>query len=575
MKTNNQNGVALITSLLVTSLVVAFGSSLLARTANEKNIVESERKSAKAFYLADGAADAGRDKLDQLINYYLSNKANNTQPNVVHEDVISAVITGHALDLLVEYVVDENDAPLLTKVGSTIVYDSGTITLTTDEYFDYKIVMTEKAPPAVVGTIQYDFPMKYEVQATGNMGSTDKKILITGDFTIRFERDSFGKFALFTEQQKMKDGITTVWQTSHSKYTSGLVHTNTKFNFKGVPSAYFADDVSQADELVRFYDDGIFPVLLDASSNPGKDEPQYQGNFDKGSNHNIGASWQVDNTTLVQETTAGQTFLTPGVHLANDGTNLLGGIYVNGNSDVTLSVDGSNNAVYTFVQSGVTQTVTVDTTNDGQTSHFNGVTTTVYQGIPDGVTDEGTVIHVNGAITSLSGTVQNQTAVTVSSEHDIFIKNHIRYADYTPGVGTPGSIGYVPPNAVGTSNILGIVSWESDVHIDTSAPNDLQLAGLIYARKGEVKVDSYDDTGTGARGQVTLFGSIVSRYYGGFGTSDDATGALISGYSRNIANDERMETGYDPPYMVKMRIMNAFTHDISDKISWQEVLNFD
>lgn len=89
---------------------------------------------------------------------------------------------------------------------------------------------------------------------------------------------------------------------------------------------------------------------------------------------------------------------------------------------------------------------------------------------------------MNGSIASIGGAVQKDTEITVSSESDIIITNHLKYAAYTPAQGTPGTVGYIPPNATGEKNLLGLVCWSGNVRIGTSAPND-RVKGKDSAKK--------------------------------------------------------------------------------------------
>ena len=252
--------------------------------------------------------------------------------------------------------------------------------------------------------------------------------------------------------------------------------------------------------------------------------------------------------------------------MRNNGGSLTGGIYVRGDGTVNMSVDGGNNAAYTVTQGGTTRTITVNKTNN--TTMVVGSTTNTYNGIPDGIDDVGTLIYATGSITSIAGTVQEDTQMTVASAGDLSITNNITYQDFTPGVGTPGTIGYVPPTADGTTNLLGLVSWGGNVRISTSAPNNVNVHSTILARQGVFQVDNYSSGSP--RGTATLLGGIISDDYGAFGTFNGSTGQQVSGYGRNFVYDARMDVGTAPPYFPSLNTFIAFTNGITDKIVWQE-----
>ena len=80
--------------------------------------------------------------------------------------------------------------------------------------------------------------------------------------------------------------------------------------------------------------------------------------------------------------------------------------------------------------------------------------------------------------------MQEDTEITISAGDNIIITDNVEYANYTPAVGNPGDAGYVPPNATGADNLLGLVSWAGDVRISTSAPDDINVHGTVMARNG-------------------------------------------------------------------------------------------
>jgi hypothetical protein len=193
----------------------------------------------------------------------------------------------------------------------------------------------------------------------------------------------------------------------------------------------------------------------------------------------------------------------------------------------------------------------------------------VTAGLPDGVDDVGTIVYVDGQITDFRGTVKGDEQTTVASTSDIIIKNNVTYQNYTAATGTPGTSGYVPPSADGYDNLLGIVSWEGDVRVGTTAPNNITVHGTVLASSGVMKVDNYDDTGVGSRGTATVLGGVITDNYGAFGQFNSSSGNQVSGYGRNFVYDQRMAVGSAPPYFPTLNTFVAFTNDITDKLVWQ------
>ena len=256
----------------------------------------------------------------------------------------------------------------------------------------------------------------------------------------------------------------------------------------------------------------------------------------------------------------------------NNGTSVLGGVYVKGDAAVALSVDGSDRPVYTLTQGGTTKIITVDLAAN-QTIIQDGASSETLTGVPDGTDELGNLIFVDGNITSLGGTIQGGDQLTVSAQGDVVITDNVVYQNYTPGTGSPGDADYVAPSVVGYDNLLGIVAWgdgnswtDEDVIIGTSAPDNLNIHASIFVEEGIFTVQDYTDQGVGPRGKATLIGGVVSDKYGAFGLFSGATGAELSGYGRNFVYDERMRSGISPPYFPTLQTFIAFSNDITDKV---------
>ena len=561
MRINNQRGIALVFTLLIVIVFLTLSSIFVLRTVNEKNMVEKEKKLAQAFYVAEGGDEAALEQLNTLINTYMLNTINSTTPQAVINDAQSYVASADGLGFLVKYVKNNNVAQL-TLNGSEARYSVAATNLGSGTY-QVDIGITIKSNPAANGTDKWDFPYYYSVRGTGMVKGVPKKILLSGDFTVQVQRDNFAKFALFTNHHTMPNG-TVVWFTNKTNF-SGPLHTNERVSIAFNPSGTFYGIVTQQYADARFYNNGS-PILVNADNNAPRDVPVFNAGFTRGVSA-IPLATSIQKQDLINQARAADTTPGNGIFLANSGNNLTGGIYVNGDSALNMSVSGGN-AVYTVTQGSTTKAITVDRTNNQTTVVTNGGSPQIYGGVPDGVDKVGTIIHVDGTITALGGTVQNQTELTISSASDVMIANHIQYSDYSPGTGTPGAPGYVAPSASGTKNLLGIVSWNGNVRIATTAPNDLNVHGTIMATNGVFTADNYNSGSP--RGTMTVLGGIISNYYGAMGTFSGSTGQLLTGFGRNFVYDGRMLLGKSPPYFPSMQKYIAFTNDITDKIVWQE-----
>ncbi|MFA5060372.1 MAG: DUF4900 domain-containing protein [Candidatus Omnitrophota bacterium] len=564
MNKKNTKGTVLIVSLMAVTVLLILGAMFIVRAISEKAASDRERMLTQAFYLADGGSQVGINQMDVLINTNLMATVNNTNPQVIANDAAGYVASGDGLGFLIQYARDGGAAQFILNgaqaryTGSVIAAGSGT--------YQHSIIVTEKGNPIAVTPEQWDFPYYYRIETTGTVGGVVRKIALTGDFTVRVQRDNFARFALFTDHHSLPSGGT-VWFTSRTNF-SGPLHTNERYSFAFNPSGTFDGMVTQHHNSARFHNGGS-SILSDADQNASIDVPVFNSDYERGvSEVNLESS--VQQQDLIDQARGTDTTPGNGIFVANNGSNLIGGIFVRGDCNVNMSVNGSGNAVYTITQGATTKIVTVDISGNQTTVQTVAGPIQTFSGLPDGVDDVGTILYVDGAISSLGGTVQRDTKLTVASQNDVILTNHVMYEDYTPAVGTPGTPGYVAPHADDTNNMLGIVSWGGDVRIGTVAPDDINIHGSVMARNGVLTVDNYDDTAVGSRGVTTLLGGSITQFYGAFGQFNSVTEQQISGYGRNFVYDNRMSLGAAPPYFPSMRTFIAFTNDLTDKITWQE-----
>jgi len=563
MKINgSQKGIVLAIAMMAIMIIITLSAAFVLRAVHEKAMADREIRSAKALYASEAGAQGGLDMLNTLINTNLLNTISATNASVVSSSAASYTASNNAIGFLVAYT--RNGAtPLLTQTAGVAeaVYNGATATVDNGSYI-YTIRITPKGNPTAVASNIWDFPYYYRIQTTGANGSQTKKFTVNGDFTVRVQRDNFARYALFTNAQTMPSG-TNVWFTSATNF-SGPMFTNGRYNFAYNPSGTFEGTVKQEDSLARFYNNNS-PVNLDADFNGTIDVPTFGSGFQRAA-AGISMPSTSSESAMAAEATAGNSYPSSGIYIPTSGSAVSGGIYVNGDANVNLAVDGSDRAVYTITQGATTKTVTVDHTNN-QTIVQSSSGTATYAGQPKGVDGVGTIIYVNGNVNSLGGTVQKDTQLVIATHNDVVIQDNVRYSNYTAATGTPGTPGYVAPTAEGATNLLGIMSWTGNVRIGASAPNNVDVHATVMAQQGILTVDNYSTTPV--RGTATILGGVISNNYGAFGTFNSGTGQFISGYGRNFVYDTRMETQYTPPYFPTLNTFIAFTNDINDKKFWQ------
>ncbi len=568
MKINNEKGIALVFTLFSVVILLALQGIFVLNVIHEARMSSIERQQAKTFYAAQGGTQAAIEQLNVLMNTYLQNTIINSNPSGVISYAQSKVTAGDGIGWLV-FSTRNNNVAVLTQNGEEANYSAngslGGIN------YSYNIIFSQKSAPLTIGANAWDFPYSYRIETTGTSGSISNKVVLSGDFTVRVQHDNFAKFALFSNTQKMPNG-TNVWFTDKTNF-SGPVFTNDRFNFAFNPSGTFQEAISQYQPTARFYNNGS-SVLLNANANGTIDVPNFQNGFTRN-------AAKITNTTtteqsMISEVKGNNNYTIDGIYLPTQGSTLSGGIYVldqaNKGTSVTMSVN-QNKAVYTVNLGSTTKTITVDPVLNQTTVQIGNNTPTTYAGKPNGTDGAGTIIYVNGKISNFSGTVQQNTELTVASHSDIIISNNVRYTNYTPASGTPGQAGYVPPsgfdaNGAPYTNLLGLVSWNGNVRVGTSTPNNVEIHGTVMASNGIFTVDNYNTRSP--QGTATLLGGAISNNYGAFGTFNGSTGAMLSGYGRNFVYDSRMQQGHAPPYFPSLNTFIAFTNDITDKIVWQE-----
>jgi hypothetical protein len=293
---------------------------------------------------------------------------------------------------------------------------------------------------------------------------------------------------------------------------------------------------------------------LNANANGTIDVPTFGGGFERGVANIPMPSTTTANAqreaALGLPSGASTSGYGAGVHLGTSGGAMTGGIYINGNATMSLST-GGNSATYTITQGSTTTTVSVNLSSNQTTIRVGAGAPTTYSGVPNGM------VFADGSLSSLSGTVQQDSRVTVAATGDVVISNNITYENYTPGTS---------PSAEGTTNMMGILSWNGNVRIGTSAPNDVSVHATVMTPNGEFRVDNYNSGSS--RGTATILGGVIENTYGAFGTFS-SSGAQ-TGYGRNFVYDTRMGKGQAPPFFPTIGSVVSLLSGVTDRPNWQQ-----
>lgn len=549
----NRRGFILIVSIGF-AILLGMGSLLaVGNTISEIQSAGQLLRDRRTFFRADGASALCLTEFRNRIQRDLAARLR----GVAMSDVAGFVTNGDAAGLLSTYAFQSG-----VSYGAAFQRVSNTEARLTGSYapsgapgtYACTVSVTARQAPANLGTAispVYVFRYRYAVDGNSTEAGRPRQVALQGIVTVEVMQDNFARYALFTNRQENAAG-SRVWFTNRTNFT-GPVHTNGQFNFALNPGADFTGKVTSASGSARFYNNGS-SVQLDADSNGTRDVPTFGQGFERG----VDAIPMPATTTADRQREAALGLPTggstsgygAGVHLGASGGAMTGGIYVNGNAAISLSA-GANGPTYTIVQGGTTTTVSVNTASNRTTIRVGGGAPTNFDGTPNGM------LFVDGQVSSLAGTIERNTQVTVAATGDVKITNNITYENYTAGT---------TPSAEGATNLMGILSWNGNVGITSGAPDNVNIHATVMAPNGEFRVENHDSGSP--RGTATILGGVIENTYGAFGTfSGDAA---QTGYGRNFVYDTRMGRGMAPPFFPTTGTVTSAHAGLHDRPNWQQ-----
>jgi len=190
----NNKGIALVFSFLIMTFLLAFSGILLLRVATQRSVIQQEKSLTNAFYLAEAGAQAGLSRLNNLINGYLLNVINTADGNTIHTEINEFVAVNNGLGLL-QYV-KHLGVPQFKIEDGHATHTSMPV-LINDGQYQYVIRVRQKGSPAAVSDGTWDFSYYYTVDSLGTAGGISRKVLASGDFTVRVQKGDFAKQIIF------------------------------------------------------------------------------------------------------------------------------------------------------------------------------------------------------------------------------------------------------------------------------------------------------------------------------------------------------------------------------------------
>ena len=406
------------------------------------------------------------------------------------------------------------------------------------------------------------FLKSYRIISTGYSNGQSRTV------EIMVKQATFGKYAYFTDRETTSSGNSIWWNAKdridgpvHSNNSSG---TNFNIDYSGWSSnsptrPIFLDQVTASGTTINY-----------TPSRPNS-ESTFQKVFANGSK---GYTLGLQKINLPPSTSAQKEAAwggsagfpsTTGVYLRS-GSN--GGLYIQGDAALTLSVDSSGNQLLAVKQGSNTTTIKFD-----RTAGTTSATGPVGPGSPStvGAYPNG-VIFCSGNITGLSGTVADNLvsngkitrasswtiATDTNSSKDITVTGDIVYKtrpDKTKTATDPINL------AAGTLGLVG-----QDIKIaDSGSPyynhpnreiDAVMLAGSSTV-DGSISVNNYD---TGSAGTLKVIGGLIQSTRGIVAQLN--SGVVSHGYAKDYTYDPRLATTPPPFYP---------TTGSYDRLSWRVV----
>ena len=231
-----------------------------------------------------------------------------------------------------------------------------------------------------------------------------------------------------------------------------------------------------------------------------------------------------------------------------------GGFLVSGDASVTMAATttgGNPTQTYTITQGSTTTTIVVNN-SAGTTTVAQGSTSQTYQGTPSqvdpttgqpmapasgngagGDLENPTLIYVNGSISGMSGTVQNNNGVTVTASGNVSITGDITYASQ------PVSI---PSDTLNTGTNAGVLGIYTNGNIDLYPNSSGSNAGNLTVNASLAAIGGASNTA----GFATPGDSIGTWQIVGGRAEDQAHPVSIR--AGNTYYDQRFGNNFGPPW---------------------------
>jgi Tfp pilus assembly protein PilX len=548
-----QQGVALVITLLILSMITALSLGMVIAFTSQTLIGGYYRNYRGAFYAADSGLAVARQAVMAQITPSVPTTfvMPVTGPTPTACGTTSSVTVG-------------------TTYANATSLNTGTALQSWNESF--KITNAQVFEPTVVpGLNYYSCTMGYTITAVGTAsGSEQQTVMETGNIIFNVQgasatnNVSFAYFGAFVDNYP--PGIGPLVPGT----MTGPMFTNQAWEFMANQPPWtspyiFTDPVGQVMGQADYWDTGWGQHWVAGpsyGSGANLIAPTFEGGFNLNQTavplptnafnqqeaviDGNGTLWpntetpaQITTALGVLQNASGQTYATTGgaqgVYYnkatssgTTPGSSCLGttpppciaggGFYVEGGASVKLYPSGATAQVYVITQGSTVTTITVDPAANagiGSTTIYNGVTTQTLNGVPDNLVNVSspqaqTMVYVDGTMYFTGpgegqGAVQDNAMITLTSNGDAIATGDVLYK--TEPVTVPQDA--LIASAANMNQVLGIYTANGNfITQDTQADQNIEVDGTIATISSLESASCNGKGGQLSNGHINTFNNV-------------------------------------------------------------------
>lgn len=391
-------------------------------------------------------------------------------------------------------------------------------------------------------------------QSTDSTASRSINIAQSNEFYVVIQRPAFNAFAQFRDLTT----ATTGGQLSFGdgEKFNGPVHTNSQPGFIGTPTFYsqfttaattasFSSPTTACNTVSKLTSGqctSMFPNLKPKFGVPKIDLPTNNNNQLRATfggdteNFSTVSDTELKNAWGVNSMANNTVYYAKGNGSAANNTNAwLGGIYINGDADVTFKRTNTGQQQIIVVQGSTTNTFEKLSTGSWTVKVNNAAARTI-SGKFNGMIYSTGALNVYGDGNNSSPDISSDTQITltnVGNDKNIVLKDSVTYTDNP----------IANPDA---TNVLGIYSNGGSILLDGPNNKDMIMnASILATRSGEgfgsVNASTQRYTGGNTQPKIILTGGVIE-------SQSQTVSSGNGGYRRDYTYDKRFATGFSPPY---------------------------